>query len=121
MTSLHPWPAGTTSARSSLAFRRSRSRHRGGRRSASAESSSPGRARDRDGGELAIRVEREEKPLILDSNPEIYFETPHYASYPGVLVRLEAIGREELEERLEDAWLIQAPKRLAAEYLAART
>jgi hypothetical protein len=78
------------------------------------------KSRDRDGGELAIRVEREEKPLILDSNPEIYFETPHYASYPGVLVRLEAIDREELEERLEDAWLIQAPKRLAAEYLAAK-
>ena len=78
------------------------------------------KSRDRDGGELAIRVEREEKPLILDSNPEIYFETPHYAGYPGVLVRLEAIGRKELEERLEDAWLIQAPKRLAAEYLASR-
>jgi hypothetical protein len=78
------------------------------------------KSRDRDGGELAIRVEREEKPLILESDPEIYFETPHYASYPGVLVRLDAIGRDELEERLEDAWLIQAPKRLAAEYLAAK-
>jgi hypothetical protein len=79
------------------------------------------KSRDRDGGELAIRVEREEKPLILDSNPEIYFETAHYASYPSVLVRLEAIDREELEGRLEDAWLIQAPKRLAAEYLALKS
>jgi hypothetical protein len=77
------------------------------------------KARDRDGGELAIRVERDEKPLILDSNPALYYETPHYAGYPGVLVRLGAIGREELAERLEDAWLIQAPKRLAAEYLSA--
>ena len=79
------------------------------------------RARDRDGGELAIRVEREEKPLILDSNPELYYETPHYAGYPGVLVRLGAVDREELAERLEDAWLIQAPKRLASEYLASRS
>jgi hypothetical protein len=78
------------------------------------------KARDRDGGELAIRVEREEKPLILDSDPDVYYETPHYRGYPGVLVRLDAIDREELEGRLEDAWLIQAPKRLAAEYLAAR-
>jgi hypothetical protein len=77
------------------------------------------KSRDRDGAQLAIRVEREEKPLILDSDPEIYFETQHYVGYPGVLVRLEAIGREELAERLEDAWLIQAPKRLASEYLSA--
>jgi hypothetical protein len=78
------------------------------------------KARDRDGGELAIRVERDEKPLILDSNPDVYYETPHYRGYPGVLVRLGEIQREELEGRLEDAWLIQAPKRLAAEYLASR-
>ena len=30
-------------------------------------------------------------------------------------VRLELIDRDELRERLEDAWLIQAPKRLAAQ------
>jgi hypothetical protein len=34
-----------------------------------------------------------------------------------VQIRLEQIDREELRERLEDAWLIQAPKRLAAAYL----
>jgi len=37
---------------------------------------------------------------------------------PAVLIRLEKIDRDELAERLEDAWLIQAPKRLAAEFLA---
>jgi hypothetical protein len=75
-------------------------------------------ARERDGGGLAVRVDRDEKQLILDSNPDVYFVTPHYNGYPGVLVRLELIGRDELFERLEDAWLIQAPKRLAAAYVA---
>jgi hypothetical protein len=56
--------------------------------------------------------------LILDSNPEVYFTSPHYNGYPGVQIRLEAIDRDELQERLEDAWLIQAPKRLAAEFLS---
>jgi hypothetical protein len=74
-------------------------------------------ARDRDGGGLAVRVDRDEKPLILDSDPDVYFTSPHYNGYPGVQIRLEAIGRDELRERLEDAWLIQAPKRLAAEFL----
>jgi len=74
-------------------------------------------ARERDGGGLGIRVEREEKELILDSNPAVYFTSPHDDGWPGVQVRLEAIGREELRERLEDAWLIQAPKRLASAYV----
>lgn len=74
-------------------------------------------ARERDGGGLAVRVEREEKQLILDSSPDVYFASPHYAGYPGVQIRLELVDDEELRMRLEDAWLIQAPKRLAAEFL----
>ncbi len=77
-------------------------------------------ARERDGGGLGIRVERDEKQLILDSNPDVYFSSPHYEGWPGVQIRLEAIGEDELRERLEDAWLIQAPKRLAAAYVADR-
>jgi hypothetical protein len=78
------------------------------------------RSRTRDGDTLAIRVDSEEKQLMLDARPDLYFETPHYRGYPGVLVNLEAIDRDELRERLEDAWLIQAPKKLAAEYRAGR-
>jgi hypothetical protein len=74
-------------------------------------------SRDRDGAALAVRVDPEEKPLILESNPDVYFETPHYHGYPAVLIRLEAIDRRELEERIEDAWLIRVPKRVAAAYL----
>jgi hypothetical protein len=77
-------------------------------------------ARERDGGGLAIRVEREEKQLILDSNPSVYFSSPHYEGWPGVQILLDAIAPEELRERLEDAWLIQAPKRLASAYLEER-
>jgi len=76
-------------------------------------------ARERDGGGLAVRVDREEKLLILDADPDVYFTCPHYTGYPAVQIRVEQIDREELRARLEDAWLIQAPKRLAAEYLAA--
>ena len=77
-------------------------------------------ARERDGGGLAVRVDREEKGLILDSDPTVYFTSPHYRGYPAVQIRVDAIEREELRDRLEDAWLIQAPKRLAASYVAER-
>jgi hypothetical protein len=77
------------------------------------------KSRDRDGGTLAIRVDRDEKALMLDSNPDVYFQTPHYEGYPGVLVHLDEIDEGDLRERIEDAWLIQAPKTLAKQFLAA--
>jgi hypothetical protein len=77
-------------------------------------------ARERDGGGLAVRCDRDEKQLVLDSNEEVYFTSPHYDGFPAVQIRVEAIAAAELRERLEDAWLIQAPKRLANAYLAER-
>jgi hypothetical protein len=68
-------------------------------------------------GALVVMVDREEKELLLESNPDVYFTTPHYASYPGILIRLDLIDRDELAERIEDAWLIRAPKRVAKEFL----
>jgi hypothetical protein len=67
-------------------------------------------------GALAVRVDPDEKPLLLESNPAAYFVTPHYENYPCVLVRMDHIDRDELAERVEDAWLLRAPKRLAAEF-----
>jgi hypothetical protein len=75
-------------------------------------------ARERDGGGLGVRVDRDEKRLILDSGGEAYFSSPHYEGWPGIQIRLELVDREELRERLEEAWLIQAPKRLGAAYLS---
>ena len=69
-------------------------------------------------GALAVRVDPEEKDLFLEANPDVYFTVPHYDGYPIVLVRLERVGRDELRERIEDAWLLRAPKRLVDEYIA---
>jgi hypothetical protein len=67
---------------------------------------------------LVVRVDPDEKRLLLESNPDVYFLTPHYEDYPCVPVRLERIGHDELRERIEDAWLSRAPKRLVAEFVA---
>ena len=45
---------------------------------------------------------------------DIYYQTDHYRGWPGLLVRLDVIGDEELSLRLEDAWRYRAPSRLAA-------
>ena len=68
-------------------------------------------------GALCVRVDPDEKELLLESNPDAYFTTPHYANYPAVLIRFEHIGHEELAERIEDAWLLRAPRRVADQFL----
>jgi hypothetical protein len=63
---------------------------------------------------LVLRCDALELPFILASDPEAFYVTPHYDGYPMVLVRVDAIDREELAGRLEDSWAIAAPKRLLA-------
>jgi len=71
------------------------------------------RLRD-DGETLALRVDPEERLALVHEQPEIFYVTPHYQDYPFVLVRLAAADRGEPEELLAEAWLLSAPKRLAA-------
>ena len=69
---------------------------------------------------LVVRVlDLADREALLQGSPEVFFSTPHYDGYPYVLVRLEAVGRDELAELIEDAWRIRAPKRLVAERDAA--
>ena len=70
---------------------------------------------------LGARVEHEGAKLaLIESDPDVYFTIPHFDGYAAILVRLERIGLEELDELIVEAWLLRAPKRLAATYLASR-
>ena len=62
-------------------------------------------------GIVAIRCAAEEKELLIEAAPDIYFSDDHYRGFPAVLVRLAAIGEAELGVRLARAFEIQAPKR----------
>ena len=68
-------------------------------------------------GAVWARCDREERPLIVESNPDVYRLTPHFERSPAfLLVWLEHADVDDVRERLIDAWLIQAPKRLAAQH-----
>ena len=62
-------------------------------------------------GALAVRVDPDEKELLLAAS-EAYFQTPHYDGHPIVLIDLNRVTRDDLSERIEDSWLLRAPKRL---------
>ena len=64
-------------------------------------------------GAIWTRCDREEKPFLVASNPEAYRQTPHFEGAPAfLLIWLEHATEQDVRERLEDAWAIQAPKRL---------
>jgi hypothetical protein len=66
---------------------------------------------------LVMRVsDLGEREALLQGQPNAFFSTPHYDGYPYVLVRLEAVDPVELDELIEEAWRVRAPKRLTAEH-----
>jgi hypothetical protein len=58
------------------------------------------------------------KRALVADEPAVYFTTSHFDGYPAVLVQLDHIDARELAELVAEAWLAQAPKRLAKAYLA---
>jgi hypothetical protein len=66
----------------------------------------------KDPGTVVLVCSHEDKAMLMEAAPHIYFETDHYRGYPLVLARMEAIGDAELAHRLDLAWRIQAPKSL---------
>ena len=62
---------------------------------------------------IALRVaDQEEKEMLLEADPLKFFTEPHYNGYPAILVRLPAIGVDELEGLIVEAWRCQAPRAL---------
>jgi hypothetical protein len=54
---------------------------------------------------LGARVPDEgAKQALIESEPEIYFTTPHFDGHASVLIRLDRIPRRDLEEAIAEAW-----------------
>ena len=66
---------------------------------------------------LVMRViDLQDAQALLRGQPDVFFITPHYKDYPAVLVRLDVISPEQLAELVEDAWRLQAAKRVVAAF-----
>lgn len=60
------------------------------------------------------------KQAMLADPSGAWFTTPHFNGYAAILIRLadlDKVTRDELTEVITDAWLCQAPKRLAYAWL----
>jgi hypothetical protein len=59
---------------------------------------------------LVVRVNLEDRELLLDEAPETYYVTDDYRRYPVVLVRLAKIDRDALRDLLSVSWRLTSAK-----------
>jgi hypothetical protein len=74
-----------------------------------------------DGETLVLKIGFDAREILMKAEPATFFLTDHYAGYPFVLVRLPVIDRAKLAGVVEEAWRLNAPKRLLASHDAPGT
>jgi hypothetical protein len=74
-----------------------------------------------DGVTLVVKCGDDERDFRMKADPETFFITDHYRGYPTVLVRLACVTEADLQDVLEQAWRLHAPKRLVKAYDQKRT
>ena len=73
------------------------------------------RAKEKMDDVLVLGVESlDERELLLEGDPDVFFITDHYRGYPALLVRLAHIDRKHLAGLIERAWRRGASKKLIA-------
>jgi hypothetical protein len=63
-----------------------------------------------------FKVSLEEREIMVEAEPEMFFFTPHYRSHPLVLVRPEVLDLAWARGNLIRVWRAQAPKRFLTQF-----
>ena len=64
-----------------------------------------------DPGSLVVRMDFEQRELLMAADPDTYYVTAHYVNYPVVLVRLSRVHHDALKDLLLMAWRSVSIKR----------
>jgi len=67
-----------------------------------------------------FKVTREEREVLIEADPDMFFVTPHYAPHGLVLVRPARCDAEWARATLLRMWRDMAPKRVLKAYDSAR-
>jgi len=73
------------------------------------------RLRD-DGESVAIKIPMDDREVLLQADPKVFYITDHYRGFPAILFRLTEINLDQLADLLELGWRFVAPKRLIATF-----
>ena len=55
-------------------------------------------------------VSRDERDMLIEAEPKVFYFTDHYRDYPTVLIRLSKTGRGAVEPLLRRRWRALATK-----------
>lgn len=67
---------------------------------------SPGR----EAGSFHVAAPHEEKAVLLETDPDTFWQTPHYHNRPGLLVRFGSADPERVQAVIRRAWWDRATK-----------
>jgi hypothetical protein len=74
-----------------------------------------------DGDSLVMPgIPQDEREMLVDRRPELFYFTDHYRDYPIVLIRLSKAKRADIEPLLRRQWRTQASKKVVSKYDAGR-
>ena len=75
------------------------------------------RAKERMDDVLVVGVDTlDEKDLLLEQAPDLYFTTDHYNGYPALLLRVNKMSERQLKALVERAWRRSATKKMLKAY-----
>jgi hypothetical protein len=68
-----------------------------------------------DGETMVLKpLEDIELQFLMDTQPDVFYQTPHYEGWPTILIHLSCIDEAQLRELLERCWERLATKKLLA-------
>ena len=65
---------------------------------------------NQDPAALALALDRETVAFLMETEPQTYFQTPHFEGWPAVLVRFAAADDARLREQIDKAWARRATR-----------
>jgi hypothetical protein len=70
-----------------------------------------------DGDSLVMPgVPHDERDMLVESQPKVFYFTDHYRDYPTVLIRLSKAKRATIEPLLRRRWRALASKKVLRDY-----
>lgn len=76
---------------------------------------------NKDRESLLIKIDYLKRDILTNAEPDTFYVTDFYRCYPMIFVRLSRVRIEVLRDLLEQAWRLEAPRRLLQAYDARLT
>lgn len=59
---------------------------------------------------FVLMLDLERVAFLMEMEPALFFQTPHYVGWPCVLVRYDGLAESDLAPLLQEAWARRAAK-----------